>query len=358
MTHRDRFVASLGCDEVDRCFRYDNGPWPTTLERWIGEGYPRGASFNSVFGMDPLFRISINSGYCDSPYQPKFVETPVEETEAYRVYVDGDGITKRELRTQADTSMPQFVRFPVENRADWHEIRTRLKPSDATSRIGDPAPLAQAHDPTVATMLPICGAFGHPRNLFGDESLAYVLYDDPSLLEEILENWCDLYIELIRKLTEVIPVDVLLIWEDMCYKNGPLISPAHFRRFLLPPYVRLIEACRGVGVQRVLVDTDGDCLSLIPPFLDAGVNALMPFEVQAGMDVVTIRKSYPSLGIMGGIGKRALARDRASIKAEVDRVVPPMLQAGGYIPTLDHTVPPDVSLAHFQYYLDCVRECD
>jgi len=120
--------------------------------------------------------------------------------------------------------------------------------------------------------------------------------------------------------------------------------------------MRLIKPSRSAGVQRILVDTDGDCLSLIPPFLDAGVDALMPFEVQAGMDVVAIRREYPSLGIMGGIDKRALARDRASIRAEVERVVPPMLKAGGHIPTLDHTVPPDVSLESFRYYLECVRE--
>ena len=355
MTDRERLLASLGGGTVDRLFRYEHGPWPTTLARWITEGYPADQGFDRVFGMDPIFRLGINSGYCDSPYEPKFAETLVEKTDAHRVYVDKDGVTRREMRDRADTSMPQFVRFPVASRGDWQQVRKRLNPADAAARIGDPRPLRAAYDPAVATLLPICGAFGHPRNLLGDEALAYTLYDDPALLEEILENWCELYVELIRALTEILPIDVLLIWEDMCYRNGPLISPRHFRRFLSAGYARLIETCRAAGVRRVLVDTDGDCLSLIQAFLEAGVDALMPFEVQAGMDVVAIRAAYPTLGIMGGIDKRALARDRTSIRAEVDRVVPRMLEVGAYIPTLDHTVPPDVSLDHFRYYLDCVR---
>ena len=67
-----------------------------------------------------------------------------------------------------------------------------------------------------------------------------MIYDDPELLHEILENWCDLYIELITKLASLIRVDGVLIWEDMCFKNGPLINPDHFRNFMLPRYRRVV----------------------------------------------------------------------------------------------------------------------
>ncbi len=32
--------------------------------------------------------------------------------------------------------------------------------------------------------------------------------------------------------------------------------------------------------------------------------------------------------------------------------IPPLLETGGYIPSIDHAVPPDVSYADFLYYLD------
>ena len=356
MTSRERFLAALRCAPTDRRFRYEHGPWPSTQERWEREGYPQGTAFELYFEMDPLVRIFIQSGYTDSPYLPKFDETTLEETPEYRLYQDSDGVMKKELRTGRDTSMPQFVKFPVANRADWTAVRRRLNPGDAASRIGETSRLQrQCADPDVATLLPICGAFGHPRNLLGDEGLSYVIYDDPALLEEILENWLDLYTQLVRQLTKVVRVDSILIWEDMCYKNGPLISPEHFRTFMLTPYRRLIDTVRECGVAAVIVDTDGDCRKMIPLFTEVGVDCLMPFEAQVGMSLAALHTAYPKLCMLGGIDKRTLALDRPAIRDEVDRVMRLFSGLGGYIPSLDHTVPPNVSLDNFKYYLECVR---
>ena len=356
MTSRERFLRSMTGGTIDRFFRYEHGPWPSTRARWIGEGYPADANFATHFGMDPLVRIPVNSGYTDSPYQPKFTETVLEARDGYRIYVDTDGITRKEFERQSDTSMPQFLKFPVATRGDWAEIRRRLDPADAPARIGDVRALqARCAAADVPTMLPICGAFGHPRNLFGDEGLAYLIYDDAALLDEILDNWRDLYAELLRRLTEAVRVDAILIWEDMCYKSGPLIAPEHVARFMIPRYREVIAVARSRGVRAIIVDTDGDCLKLIPLFLDAGVDCMMPFEVQSGMDVMRIARQLPSLGIMGGIDKRVLTQGREAIEREVNRVLPRFLERRRFIPALDHTVPPNVSLGNFEHYLACVR---
>ncbi len=357
MTSRERFMASLRCQPVDRFFRYEHGPWPTTRERWVNEGYPPDARFESYFGMDPLLRIGINSGYTNSPYHPQFESKTLEETAEYRVYSDSDGVVKKELTTARDTSMPQFIRFPVTDRGDWAAVKARLNPADAPGRVGNVDRLKEACANTdVPTMLPICGIFGHARNLFGDEGLSYVIFDDPALFAEVMDNWLGLYAALVTELTRSVRVDCILVWEDMCYKNGPLISPEHFRQFMSPCYRDLITLARKNGVEAILVDTDGDCRKMIPLFLEAGADALMPFEVQAGMDVAQIREEFPSLGIMGGIDKRALAGSRDAIRREVDRVLSRFDRNGGLIPTLDHTVPPNVSLESFQFYLEYVRE--
>lgn len=357
MTSRERFLASLLGGGVDRFFRYEHGPWPSTRERWLAEGYPAAADFARHFGMDPLVRIMINSGYTDSPYQPRLLERRLEETAEFLVYSDSDGITKKVFKSHGDLSMPQFLRFPVAGRDDWQRLLPHLNPADAPARIGDTAALARrCADPAVPTLLPVCGAYGHPRNLFGEEGLAYVVYDDPGLLHEILDNWLALYTALLRTLTRSVRVDSILIWEDMCFRNGPLLSPRHVREFMLPPYRRLIAEARACGVRAVIVDSDGDVRALLPLFLEAGVNALLPFEVQAGMDVVALRAEFgPDFGIVGGLDKRALARGPREIEAEVARVLGRVSRAERFIPTLDHTVPVDVPLASFEYYLACVR---
>ena len=68
------------------------------------------------------------------------------------------------------------------------------------------------------------------------------------------------------------------------------------------------------------------------------------------MDVVAIRKSFPKLQIIGGIDKRALLKDKKAIDQELETKVPFMLKKGGYIPTCDHLVPPDIPLQNFIHY--------
>ena len=89
-----------------------------------------------------------------------------------------------------------------------------------------------------------------------------------------------------------VPVDHVTWWEDMAYKAGPLVSPRHPRRLMLPAYRRVNEYLRSLGIDMISVDSDGDISSLIPVWLDAGLNGVYPLEVAAGMDVAALRACY------------------------------------------------------------------
>jgi uroporphyrinogen decarboxylase len=142
----------------------------------------------------------------------------------------------------------------------------------------------------------------------------------------------------------------------MAYRSGPLISPQMFRDFMLSPYKRVTSFLNEMGVKVILVDTDGNVEKLIPLFLESGITALFPFEVQAGMDIVSVRERYPRLQILGGIDKMKIAQGRKAIDEELNSKVPFMLKAGGYIPHIDHHVHPDVSWEDFKYYRGLLRE--
>jgi len=91
--------------------------------------------------------------------------------------------------------------------------------------------------------------------------------------------------------------------------------------------------------------------------IEAGVNYHWPLESAAGMDPVKLRAEYgKDLALSGGIDKRELAKDKVAIEAELLSKVVPLLEAGGYIPTVDHTVPPEVPLDNFLYYLELKRK--
>lgn len=58
----------------------------------------------------------------------------------------------------------------------------------------------------------------------------------------------------------------------------------------------------------------------------------------------------------GGIDKRAIAAGGETMQKEVLRVVQPLLRDGGFIPSCDHGVPPDISLRNFMEYTELLAK--
>ncbi len=104
---------------------------------------------------------------------------------------------------------------------------------------------------------------------------------------------------------------------------------------------RQIDRSRKLHVQ---VDTDGRAEPVIPLYTEAiGMDAMSPFEVASGCDVVEIGANHPDLAIFEGIDMRVLAEDKHAIDRMTDRILPVMCRRGGYIPHCDHSVPEEVS---------------
>jgi uroporphyrinogen decarboxylase len=205
-------------------------------------------------------------------------------------------------------------------------------------------------DPCYAGDLP-CRFFGGPRELLGFERFVMWFYDEPELIEEILDTLCDLWVSLFAKAVREASIDFFFVWEDMCYKTAPLIGPDMFRRFLLPRYQRLTCMLRKSGVDIIMVDSDGDPTLLIEPWLEGGVTCLFPWETQMGLDITSVRKRFPKLQMIGGIDKHALALGKEAIDHELLKI-PFMLESGRYLPALDHFVPPDVSWDNYRYFCE------
>ena len=53
--------------------------------------------------------------------------------------------------------------------------------------------------------------------------------------------------------------------------------------------------------------------------------------------------------MIGGINKMVFAKGKKEIDRELDKKIPLAFE-GGYIPTIDHSIPPDVSFIDFMYY--------
>jgi len=181
----------------------------------------------------------------------------------------------------------------------------------------------------------------------GLERISVALYDDPQWIQEMMDYLVEFCCACGERALKDLDLDYVLLWEDMACKHGPLISPRMFREFMLEPYVRLTRSIHDYGVDLIFVDSDGDAESLIPLWLEGGVNGFYPVERAAGMDPLHLRSRFgPQLRLMGGIDKRAMIAGPRAIDAELVHVMP-LLKGGGYIPWCDHHVPPDVPLRHY-----------
>ena len=340
-------------ESVDRVPYRQFGGWPETIDRWKREGY---------HPADPPFqadRWEWQGGWFFP--NPPFEREVVEEDEQTVLYVNHEGILMRERKDYRASSMPQFVRFPVETREDFRRFwKERMQP-DLAARIGPDwkEKLASYRDrdfPLTIIADRWGGFFGPLRNLLGVEKLCTLFYDDPAFVEEMMDADADFMIQVMDQILDHTDIDVFGFWEDMAFKTGPLLGPELARKFMLPRYRRVVDFVRSRGVELICLDSDGDISKLIPVWLDAGINTLYPFEVQAGMDVLKVRQEYGrDLRIWFGIDKRALARGPEAIDAELARVAP-LVQDGGYIPGLDHSIPPDVSFANYCYFMEKLRE--
>jgi len=357
MTHRERFLATVLGRPHDRVPHWHYWwVWQATWERWRREGMPAAfrdfADVTAHCGADPVPRIvPVKLGPV-----PDFTRRLAEDATSV-VSIDSWGITRRDLK--GTEGMSEFVAWPVRTRDDWRRYRDeRLEPADPRRLAGDWREQGRAWMaagvPIQLGGFPDTGVFGTLRWLLGDEECLLAFCTEPDWVHEILEHLTTLWLAVFAQVVREIRVDVIHLWEDMCGKQGPLISPAHWREFLAPQYRRIRAFAAAHGVPVLSVDTDGQPDLIVPPMLEAGVNLLFPMEPAAGADVNAFRRKYPDLALLGGIDKRALALGPAAIDAELERIRP-ALASGRYIPSLDHHIPPDVSWENFCHYAKQLR---
>lgn len=382
MDSREKFLATMHFDRSSPPPLYEFGYWAGTVRRWYKEGLPKvdgipadvpsgkgvGGSFpqkdigckdiERIISLDkPVLRIPIKS-WIFPEYEVKVIK---ELEDGSRIIIDEMGIKQR--ISSGDESIPEYYDWPVKDRESWEKLRfEKLNPKTPGRYPENLDSIIKSYKdrdfPITMGKLgksPV-GFFGPLRYLMGEVKLFISYYDQPELIKDMVNYLTNFWIELYSPILSKIIPDCFHLWEDMCYKTGSLISPEIFREFMLPAYQKFTSFLKDNRVDIIIVDTDGNCWELIPLFIEGGVTCIYPMEVAAGMDVVEVRKKIPKLQMTGGIDKRVLTKDKSSIDKELEAKIPYMLKRGGYIPHIDHNVPPDVPFENFIYYRKRLEE--
>lgn len=371
MNQRERLVRTLTCNNPDRPSYGDYLVYPSTQQRWESEGLPKGliqAKLYDYFGFDKIdFWIDGNLITRNGPLPP-YEEKTLQDTDEYIIMQVENGDVIKFLKNNPPPAMPQFLAHPVTDRKSWENLKKRLDPDTyerlpritgnyVKNKIDDIAANSAIREVPFGAWLG--GTYGYIRNWMGVENASHCFYDDPGMIEDMVQHLTHFYAGMFTNIVATgAQLDWVMFWEDMAYNHGSLLSPELYVKYCMPFYHTMIDLVKQNGIKVIMLDCDGNIDQLIPIWLDAGINVMHPMEVAAGMDVRKVRKQYGTkVGFLGGIDKRELAKDRAAIDAEVIPKVRAMLDTGGGLITeCDHAVPPDISFDNYRYYRDLVRE--
>jgi uroporphyrinogen decarboxylase len=355
MSPLERFNNIMDYKKADRIIDAEFGYWDETLRRWHGEGLPE--YINSLITADIYFGFDVWKKRIPSDIhlRPLFERQVLEDDGRHQIILNEEGI-KCEIFSDGKDSIPHYLEFPIKDRDSYQKLKERLNPEtpgrypDNLEEIGK-----QVRNRNYVLEARGGSTAGKIRNLMGFEGICLAIYDQPDLLDEILEDFTNITTYIARKITEHIAPDLVCWWEDIAFKNGPIVTPDFFIEKCGRAINRVMSIYQSAGTKYGYVDCDGDIRKLVPGWINNGVNIMFPLEVASGIHPENLRKAYPNIRMMGGVDKKVLTAGHDAIKKELLRLKP-LVEEGGFIPHVDHRVQADVSLKDYLYYLEVKRD--
>lgn len=279
----------------------------------------------------------------------------LEETAEHCILRDYLG--RRSMLIKATATLPLPLEFPVRTMDDWLHLKPYFQFSEARIDLVAVERAGRARAEGVLVRAEIPGGWDMARELMGEERACLAYYEQPELMQDILDTLRDTSVQVLERVAQRLVIDQLFVHEDMAGKSGPLIGPGQVRQFLGPYYRACWEVVSSRGTRLFNQDSDGNMNPVIDAFLECGVNVMHPFEPAAGMDMVATRQKYGRrLAILGGVDKHVLRRSRDEIRKELEYKLQPLMCQGGTVFGLDHRIPNGTPLENYRYYVTLGRE--
>lgn len=287
MNSRQRVIAALERRQPDQ----------VPLVEWVidqrvidallpGSDYAR---FNDWIGLD-------NVGLNRSSWSRENVEYVDREKGLFR---DAWGV----IRAFGPESTPYPVEGPIKTPADLR----RYQPPDpeAPGLLGDLPQIVARYRGEKAICVVSRDGFFNPSYLRNQETFLMDMIDHPQLVHDLIDLAVRYDMRVAERMVQA-GADVVVLADDYADKNGPLMSPRHFRQFILPALKRAVDNAHRAGAY-VVKHSDGNIMPLLDMIVEAGVDAINPLEPAAGMDIGLVKARYGDrVAIVGNIDCGAL----------------------------------------------------
>lgn len=367
MTFRENTWAVLHYEAFDKFPVVSFGYWKETVQKWQAEGHltqeeaesyiqygdngPGDRAIMKKLGFDFNWNSCVGA---ITDLFPKFERKVLEQHEDQsQVIRDENGLIT--LVKPGVVSIPAEIGTSLTDRSVWEqEYLPRLQFSMERLDLSQLEALKDDTDREIPIGIHCGSLMGKVRDLLGVEQLSYLMADDPDLYLEIIDTMDRLCFQCVQAILDTgAKFDFAHFWEDICFKNGPLVIPSLFHDSVGPHYREITSLLNSRGIDIVSLDCDGWIDLLIPTWIENGVNTMFPIEVGTwNASIAPWRERYgKELRGVGGMDKRVFAYDYQAVDREIERLRP-LIELGGYIPCPDHRIAPDAKFENVQYYCD------
>jgi hypothetical protein len=132
------------------------------------------------------------------------------------------------------------------------------------------------------------------------ELFVYVYAEDPGLISDWLEAFCEAEVKRIHNVADSTLFPVALVYNDLAHRTGIIFSPSFLRKEFFPRLRRIVETWHSHNIC-VIFHSDGQLWGILDELVATGIDGLNPIETIAGMDLGEIRRRFPHLVLMGGL---------------------------------------------------------
>lgn len=343
-TSRERILAALKHETLDRIPICEQGIWPETIERWREEGLPANTTPRDYFGLDNMQNIH----FADWGFFPHEI---YEDNDEYCIDLNGQGTVVKWFKNGGSSSGHEELEHRVNSIDDWRKARERLDVSER--RI-------QKLQPPEKDNFRFLHAIDHywmSYTMLGMENLCCWLAGEQDWIKEVYDDYSDFLIGMLDlALEKNIDFDAVWFFSDMAFNTSPMFSPVAYREIIRPGYDKVRNWCDR-NDKYLFLHTDGNLDILMPELIDTGFDLLHPLEARAGNDVRKIKEKYPDITLMGNINADIFAKgDFAEIEDEIASKITVAKEGGGYIYNIDHSVPPTISFEAYCHAINCIKK--
>ncbi len=254
---------------------------------------------------------------------------------------------------------PESTPAPVEGPIKTPEDLKRYTPPDpnAADVLGDIPKIVARYKGQKAISAICRDAFFNPAFLRGMEQFLMDMIERPRFVHELIEVCLSHDIPAMERMVAA-GVEVVVFGDDYADKNSTLMSPKHFREFILPGLKRCVDAAHRAGAY-VIKHTDGNIMGIIDLLVETGIDALNPLEPQAGMDIGYVKEHYGDrVCLVGNIDCGYLLSEAPAsmVRALTRETIQKAAPGGGFILSSSNSIHSSVKPENYLAMVETLRE--